>query len=140
MNKKERLQAIRDLVLRQSVDTQEEIVDHLKQLGVRATQATVSRDIKELGIIKVPSETGYIYGLPKSGKTKSVTRNVLTVTCMDNMMSIQVTPGSTMVLKRQISERFASDIFSIVADDDTILLILRTADSLPHLEQTIKGW
>ena len=56
MNKRERLEVIKDLVVRFPIDTQEEIVDRLKAMGVHATQATVSRDIKELGIIKVPAK------------------------------------------------------------------------------------
>ncbi len=78
MNKRERLEVIKDLVVRFPIDTQEEIVERLEAMGVNATQATVSRDIKELGIIKVPSaDKGYIYGLPKAGLVKVKSQNVL---------------------------------------------------------------
>ena len=49
------------------IGTQEEIVEHLKEAGITATQATVSRDIKELGIVKIPlRDNTYVYELPKS--------------------------------------------------------------------------
>lgn len=67
MNKKERLEKIRRLVTDYQIGTQEEIVEHLKEAGITATQATVSRDIKELGIVKIPlRDNTYVYELPKS--------------------------------------------------------------------------
>ncbi|MGT2710975.1 arginine repressor [Streptococcus oriscaviae] len=141
MNKKERLQVIKDLVVRYPIDTQEEIVERLKEMGVHATQATVSRDIKELGIIKVPSpEKGYIYGLPKSGLSKVQSRNVLSLASMDKMMNINLVPGSTAVVKRQILEQFEELIFSIIVDDDSILIIVKDEANLPRLEETIRVW
>ena len=65
MNKKERLEKIRRFVTDYQIGTQEEIVEHLKEAGISATQATVSRDIKELGIVKIPLKNNkYIYELP----------------------------------------------------------------------------
>ena len=67
MNKKERLEKIRRFVTDYQIGTQEEIVEHLKEAGITATQATVSRDIKELGIVKIPlRDNTYVYELPKS--------------------------------------------------------------------------
>lgn len=141
MNKKERLNLIKDLVVRYPIDTQEEIVDRLRDLNIIATQATVSRDIKELGIIKVPTGgKGYIYGLPKTATSKFQSNNVLTIRAMDKMLHLDLMPGSTAVVKRQILERFKEQIFSIVADDDSILVIVKEEAYLPQLEQTIKVW
>ncbi|HFI0403668.1 TPA: arginine repressor [Streptococcus suis] len=141
MNKRERLEVIKDLVVRFPIDTQEEIVERLETMGVHATQATVSRDIKELGIIKVPSaDKGYIYGLPKYGKAKVTTQNVLEVSIMDKMVNLQLVPGSSAVIKRRICELFQSHIFSIIADDDSILVIVKDEGVIPKLEQTVRGW
>ncbi len=54
MKKKDRLEKIRRFVNEFEIGTQEEIVEHLRESGITATQATVSRDIKELGIVKIP--------------------------------------------------------------------------------------
>lgn len=141
MNKKERLNIIKDLVVRYPIDTQEEIVERLRDFNIIATQATVSRDVKELGIIKVPiGGRGYIYGLPKTANSKLQSHNVLEVRAMDKMLHLDLIPGTTAVIKRQILENFKDKIFSIVADDDSILVIVKEEDYLPQLEQTIRVW
>lgn len=141
MNKKERLYLIKDLVVRYPIDTQEEIVEHLREHGINATQATVSRDIKELGIVKVPAEgKGYIYGLPRSTSGKAQSKNVLSTASMDKMLHLNLVPGSTAVLKRQILERFKEQIFSIITDDDSILIIVKEEAYLPQIQQIIKAW
>jgi len=140
MNKKERLNVIKDLVVRYPIDTQEEMVERLKEVGIHATQATVSRDIKELGIVKVPVGKGYIYGLPKTGCSKVQTKNVLSIASMDKMLHLNLVPGSTAVVKRQILERFKDHIFSIITDDDSILIIVKEEMALPQIEQTIRVW
>lgn len=141
MNKRERLEIIKDLVVRFPIDRQEEIVERLEAMGVTATQATVSRDIKELGIIKIPSaDKGYIYGLPKTGRVKAKTQNVLNVSVMDKMIHLRLVPGSSAVVKRQIWEQFQTHIFSIIADDDSILLIVAEEQIVPQIERTVRRW
>lgn len=141
MNKKERLNLIKDLVVRYPIETQEEMVERLREFGIHATQATVSRDIKELGIVKVPSAgKGYIYGLPKSSSSKGHSHNVLAISSMDKMLNLKLIPGSTAVVKRQILERFCDHVFSVIADDDSILIIVKEESYLPQIEQTIKVW
>ncbi|HFI0238855.1 TPA: arginine repressor [Streptococcus suis] len=141
MNKRERLEVIKDLVVRFPIDTQEEIVERLEDMGVHATQATVSRDIKELGIIKVPSaDKGYIYGLPKVGHSKVRFHSVLEVNSMDKMLNLKLIPGSSAVVKRQIIEQFEQHIFSIIADDDSILVIIKDQQMISQLETIIRGW
>ncbi|HEL1812055.1 TPA: arginine repressor [Streptococcus suis] len=141
MNKRERLEVIKDLVVRFPIDTQEEIVERLEVMGVNATQATVSRDIKELGIIKVPSaDKGYIYGLPKAGLVKVKSQNVFEVSVMDKMINLRLVPGSSAVVKRRILEQFQEHVFSVIADDDSILLIVTNEGIISQIEQTVRGW
>ena len=67
--KKSRLEEIITLVEQNDIETQEEITSLLKEAGYSVTQATVSRDIKKLGLIKMPGKTGrQIYTLPKGTK------------------------------------------------------------------------
>lgn len=140
MNKRERLELIKDLVVRYPIDTQEEIVERLKEFGIHATQATVSRDIKELGIIKVPVDKGYIYGLPKAAKKKQLSNNILQIKTMGQLVSLQLVPGSSAVVKRQILDQFEAEIFNILADDDSILIHLYSTEKLASLEETLKDW
>lgn len=143
MNKKERLEKIRHFVSDYEVGTQEDIVEYLKQSGITATQATISRDIKELGIVKIPQKNNtYIYELPKSASTslKLADNNILDFELLRNMINLRLVPGSTAFVKRQIVEDFSDDIFSILADDDTILLIFRNEEMAHKVLEEIKNW
>ncbi|MER0122452.1 arginine repressor [Streptococcus sp. ZJ93] len=143
MKKKERLEKIRKFVTDFEIGTQEEIVEHLKDSGIRATQATVSRDIKELGIVKIPlKDNTYIYELPKSvsSRLKLTENNILSSECMGQMITLNLVPGSTAFVKNQIVEAFSHLIFSILADDDTILIILRDKNQAQDVLETIKNW
>lgn len=143
MNKKERLEKIRAFVSEFDIGTQEEIVEHLKKSGITATQATVSRDIKELGIVKIPlKDNSYIYELPKavSSKLKLAENNILSFELLDNMLNLKLIPGSTAFVKNQIVEEFSAEIFSILADDDSILIILRDKAHAEAVLSTIKHW
>ncbi|MGT2716614.1 arginine repressor [Streptococcus respiraculi] len=143
MSKKERLEKIRKFVTDFEIGRQEEIVEHLRKSGLTATQATVSRDIKELGIVKTPlKDNSYIYELPKtkSAGLKLVEKNVLSSEILDNMLNLKLVPGSTAFVKNQIVEAFSEVIFSIVSDDDTILMIVRDKDKAPEVLETIKNW
>lgn len=143
MNKQERLEHIRTFITEMEVSTQEEIVEHLRLLGVRVTQATVSRDMKELGLIKIPHrEKNALYKLPAVIKenVKSVEKNVQSFDILGNMITLQLIPGSTAFVKHQIVERFSEGIFSILADDDTILIIVRDESLAQDLLDTIKKW
>lgn len=65
MSKIQRHIKIRELITENIIETQDELVDALKNLGYNVTQATISRDIKELQLVKVPTNTGqYKYSLP----------------------------------------------------------------------------
>lgn len=112
MNKKERLEKIRRLVTDYQIGTQEEIVEHLKEAGITATQATVSRDIKELGIVKIPlRDNTYVYELPKS-----------------------------IVKSLQLIETFADKIFSCLTDDSSILVIARSGSLAEEIFEQVKNW
>jgi len=143
MNKKERLEKIRRFVSDFEIGTQEEIVEYLKQSGIKATQATVSRDIKELGIIKTPLKNNtYIYEIPKSvsSSLKLAEHTILEASTLGNMINLNLVPGSTAVIKRQITEVFSEKIFSIITDDDSILLILKKEEDIPDFLEGIKNW
>ena len=59
---------------------------------------------------------------------------------MGNMINLNLVPGSTAVIKRQITEVFSEKIFSIITDDDSILLILKKEEDIPDFLEGIKNW
>ncbi|KJU91897.1 MULTISPECIES: arginine repressor [Streptococcus] len=143
MNKKERLEKIRRFVTDYQIGTQEEIVEHLREAGISATQATVSRDIKELGIVKIPlKDNTYIYELPKSivRSLQLAENNIVHAERMGNMINLQVIPGNTIFVKSQLMTVFSDQIFSCIADDNSILMVLRSEETAKDIFEQVKNW
>jgi len=143
MNKKERLEKIRRFVTDYQIGTQEEIVEHLREAGISATQATVSRDIKELGIVKIPlKDNTYIYELPKSivRSLQLAENNIIHAERMGYMINLQVIPGNTIFVKSQLMTVFSDQIFSCIADDDSILMVLRSEETAKDIFEQVKNW
>ena len=143
MNKKERLEKIRRFVTDYQIGTQEEIVEHLREAGISATQATVSRDIKELGIVKIPlKDNTYIYELPKSivRSLQLAENNIIDCECMGNMINLQIIPGNTVFVKSQLTDAFSDQIFSCIADDNSILMVFRSEETAKEIFEQVKNW
>ena len=143
MNKKERLEKIRRFVTDYQIGTQEEIVEHLREAGISATQATVSRDIKELGIVKIPlKDNTYIYELPKSivRSLQLAENNIIHAERMGYMINLQVIPGNTIFVKSQLMTVFSNQIFSCIADDNSILMVLRSEETAKDIFEQVKNW
>ena len=143
MNKKERLEKIRRFVTDYQIGTQEEIVEHLREAGISATQATVSRDIKELGIVKIPlKDNTYIYELPKSivRSLQLAENNIIHSERMGHMINLQVIPGNTVFVKSQLMTVFSDQIFSCIADDDSILMVLKSEETAKDIFEQVKNW
>ena len=143
MNKKERLEKIRRFVTDYQIGTQEEIVEHLREAGISATQATVSRDIKELGIVKIPlKDNTYIYELPKSivRSLQLAENNIVHAERMGYLINLQVIPGNTIFVKSQLMTVFSDQIFSCIADDNSILMVLRSEETAKDIFEQVKNW
>lgn len=143
MNKKERLEKIRRFVTDYQIGTQEEIVEHLREAGISATQATVSRDIKELGIVKIPlKDNTYIYELPKSivRSLQLAENNIIHAERMGHMINLQVIPGNTVFVKSQLLTVFSDQIFSCIADDNSIFMVLRSEETAKDIFEQVKNW
>ena len=130
---------ILDLVDRFDIETQEELTDHLRALGYSTTQATVSRDIKELRLIKTLSaETGkYKYAVANAGAADSFTtrlRNIFRecVTDIDaaqNMVVIKTLPGLGQAAAMAIDAMRAADVIGTLGGDDTVFVVMRDNES-----------
>ena len=151
MKKSERLELIKKIVAENAVETQHDLLKLLEAEGLRLTQATVSRDMNEIGIIKVPSPEGpYIYGLSKD-KTKKVGQVSVPIKStvfaiseetagLENMINLDVIPGNSRLIKRFLLEDFKDVIFSIIADDDSLLVVAKTAEDAAAIRQEVRKW
>ena len=131
--------AILDILAQSAVETQEDLADALRKRGFQVTQATVSRDIKELRLIKtLSSETGkYKYTSSNAGAADSFTtrlRNIFRecVTDIDaaqNMVVIKTLPGLGQAAAMAIDAMRAPDVVGTLGGDDTVFAVMRDNDS-----------
>ncbi|MGT2930660.1 arginine repressor [Streptococcus dentasini] len=151
MKKHERLELLRQIVLENEIETQHDLVAMLEAHGLKSTQATISRDINNLGIVKVPSKSGkYVYGLSKESARKLMTplqqacESIISlsdnIAGLEQMISISAVPGNTRYLKRLLLQEYGEEIFSIIADDDSILIVLKSAGFAAALRQNLTAW
>ena len=115
--KEQRHRAILALVNRGAVHTQQEIAEGLARRGLRATQATVSRDIQELGLVR--SGAGYRIA------AALVRELVISVELVSPLAVIKTPPGTANLVARRIDEAGLPGIAGTVAGDDTIIAVLR---------------
>lgn len=132
MNKKERQKIIQQIISGNDIDCQETLLKILSEKGIEVTQATLSRDIKELQIIKVADSQGdYSYKLPNNHVSFSdrgnelVSFGFLGVEFSGNLGVVKTRPGYAMGIAAEIDRKITNEILGTVAGDDTILLIMK---------------
>jgi transcriptional regulator of arginine metabolism len=127
--KEQRHRAILALVNRGAVHTQQEIAEGLARRGLRATQATISRDIQELGLVR--SGAGYRIA------AALVRELVLSVELVSPVVVIKTPPGTANLVARRIDEAGLPGIAGTVAGDDTIIAVLRQRSAGKALKELL---
>jgi transcriptional regulator of arginine metabolism len=115
--KTQRHSAILDLVNQGSAHTQQDIAHGLARRGLRTTQATISRDIQELGLVR--SGEGY------RSSVALVRELVLSIELVTPVAVIRTPPGTANLVARRIDEAALPGVAGTVAGDDTIIAVLR---------------
>lgn len=128
---------IMEIIESQNIETQEELIDRLREAGFEVTQATISRDIRELKLAKVMCETGnYKYVLPKPGErdgqhlyNKALTGSIRSVESAMNDIVIKTYPGLANAVAAGIDALHEHDILGCVAGDDTIIIVAHSTEA-----------
>ena len=117
----DRQEAIREIIRRLPVKTQGELVEELRKIGLRCTQATVSRDITDMGLRKLPEG---IYVLSEDLHLQHmVSEFVTSVDRANNLVVIKSMPGTAPGVAAAIDAATLSDVVGSVAGNDTVLVI-----------------
>jgi transcriptional regulator of arginine metabolism len=127
--KEQRHRAILTLVNRGAVHTQQEIAEGLARRGLRATQATISRDIQELGLVR--SGAGYRIA------AALVRELVISVELVSPVAVIKTPPGTANLVARRIDEARLPGVAGTVAGDDTIIAVLRQRSAGKALKELL---
>lgn len=145
--KTQRHRAILEIVENSSIETQEELANVLCEHGFAVTQATVSRDIKELRLLKVLTEHGaYRYAAAEKaaqGLSERLRRvfaeTVLSVECAMNLIVIKTLPGGAQAAAELVDTMRWRETVGTLAGDNTILVIVRDMESAPIVVERFRG-
>lgn len=145
MRKKDRHQLITQLLSEFDVKKQEDFVEILAQQGVIVTQATISRDIKEMKLIKVPAQNGgYRYSMPRkepedvNEKLSDLLKDaVISVDQMEKFISVKTLPGNASACANLLEKQFFKVLFTTMNDDDGVLMIARTQEDAVWIHHEI---
>ena len=130
-----RQDAIRDIVRNKDVRTQRVLVDELRAMGFDCTQATVSRDIADMGLRKLPEG---IYVLAEDLHLQRMVSELVTgVLRTDNLVMIKAQPGTASGIAAAVDAAELPDVLGSLARNDTILVIAQTAEDGERLEALI---
>ena len=128
--------AILDIIEKQDIETQEELADYLTQEGFKVTQATVSRDIRDLKLTKIPSENGkQRYALhqgTENGMSEKYIRvlrdGYVSMDMAQNILVIKTVAGMAMAVAAALDAMKWNEVVGCIAGDDTIMCAIRSAE------------
>ncbi|WP_042223498.1 transcriptional regulator AhrC/ArgR [Oceanobacillus manasiensis] len=143
MSKIQRHIKIRELITENEIETQDDLVDRLKSLDYKVTQATVSRDIKELHLVKVPASNGkYKYSLPADqrfnplDKLKRLVMDAFVkIDHASHMIILKTLPGNAQAVGALIDNLDWEEIMGTICGDDTCLIICRTEEKAALIKE-----
>lgn len=126
--------AILDIIEKKEIETQEELASALNARGIRVTQATVSRDIKELRLLKVLTPSGkYKYATGDQADNNLTDRfirmlaeSLLSVSSANNLIVVKTLSGSANVAAEALDSMHWPEVLGTLAGDNTVLLIIRS--------------
>ena len=146
MDREHRHKIIQKVISEKEISTQNELVKTLQSLGYDVTQATVSRDINELGLIKVAGKTKkfrYVIKTVDQKISKLSTlfkESVISIDIALNMLVIKTYEGSANAACLLLDKLSIPTIVGTLAGEDTILVIAKNIDSVPYIYNTLKEY
>jgi transcriptional regulator of arginine metabolism len=127
---------IREIITNHEIETQDELVDSLRSAGYNVTQATVSRDIKELHLMKIALDDGrYKYSMPADQRYNPMQRlkralsdHFVHIDYTENLVVLKCLPGTANTISALLDSLEWNEIMGTISGDDTILIICRTKE------------
>lgn len=133
----DRKDAIRALVRSEDLRTQRDLVERLQTRGFDCTQATVSRDVADMGLVK--SESGF-YVLPHDMALKRLVGELgVSVECAMNQVVMKTRSGSASMLGETIDNAEIDGLVGTIAGDNTIMIIAKGEEEAAQIAATLRG-
>lgn len=146
--KARRQQAIAELIRAQAVGSQDELAERLGSLGFAATQATISRDLEQIGALKTRSRGSVRYTVPEwpaapasaPSRLGVVIRDwVRSIDHADNLIVLRTPPGSADLVGVALDDAAYDEIVGTICGDDTIFAACRSAAQARELVQSLRS-
>ena len=136
-----------ELINQYDIETQEELADGLNQSGFKVTQATVSRDIRDLKLTKMSVDGGkqkYVIIKPEDGGMTEKYMRVLrdgyvSMDMAQNILVIKTVSGMAMAVAAAIDAMQWKEVVGCIAGDDTIMCVVKTSEQAPGVVQKLGG-
>lgn len=145
MSKALRQKKILELISEREIETQEELASRLKELGFEVTQATVSRDIRELSLVKLPpgqgkqkyivSDVAAFSGELSDKYVRVLKEAIVSVDNAQNLLVIKTVSGMAMAVAAAVDSMHLKEIVGSIAGDDTIMAAVRTTEDATMLKE-----
>lgn len=138
---------IREIIEHNVIETQEDLAMALKKQHIVVTQATVSRDIKELMLIKVPTGDGrYRYAYPtdkeliysKNRMLNLFRDSVISLNCSENIIVVKTLPGAANAVASTLDYAKWPEIIGTVAGDDNILVVIKPISAVDDIMKRLR--
>jgi len=138
----ERQEAVLGVIEQMSIRTQEELLAELSRRGVHLTQATLSRELKALGVAKGPDGRGgyrYLKGTATGeGSLAAVAVFIQSVARSENLIIVKTPPGNAQGVARGVDREAWPEIMGTIGGDDTILLICHDVERAQKVERRLR--
>ena len=131
MDKEKRLKTIKEIITREDIASQAELLDKLEKKGFKCTQATLSRNLRQLRVSRIPGSSGQLKYIlkaredaqPAEQEITDVAHAVTDIVWAQNMMLVKTLPGYAAAVASHIDRSSRIEIAGTIAGDDTILLV-----------------
>ncbi len=143
--KAKRQTVILELVEREAISSQEQLREKLRERGIEATQATLSRDIRELGLVKRAVDGAYRRSGVEAGAgsepalRRAVEEYLRTQETIEQLVVLRTDPGQAQPLAYAIDRARLAEIAGTIGGDDTILVICRSATDATAIAERFRS-
>lgn len=145
MKKSDRQATIRNIIEENDVERQEDLVQLLLDAGIHVTQATISRDIKEMQLIKVPNSAGgYRYSMPahrpenkEQQLANALANDLQSLKRSDRFISLSMRPGHAPMAAVLIKRLNFPEVFTAIGDDTSVLVVCQSDEDAVQFEQIL---
>ena len=134
------------IIHEKNIKTHEQLIGELNKCGYNVTQATVSRDIKELGLIKIPlPDGGSVYSSSKDipeeldRRINMITDTVISVDYAMNNIVVKTYPGMASAVAASVDASMRNEFLGSIAGDDTLLIIARNEEKAAEIAEKLKN-